>query len=331
MELAVQPLCTASSAVGERDTTEELATVAVLDRDPQDIIKRTGIRAGSWVGPEAEVAGLGVAILQAALSKAGLQASGLRKVILCNSTSGDFVVPATSNVLLEKFGVRHTGSAFGNNGEHSGSGFLDHSSHRADTPLIELGRPNMHGFALAGVRFVVVLTLFGVLCQSASAQDSKVNDWTAGWSVAPIAIGILETTVERHVADSVSVQLIGAAGRGTTSVLSTRQVRGLALIDGEWLLQLGAQLRWYPTDWFSRRLFVALEGRGLWLFADQFVTGAALGPAVGAKWTFDSGLTLEACVAEVVAVSSLIQRGTSNRVWAWSYQPTARGTVAWSW
>ena len=166
---------------------------------------------------------------------------------------------------------------------------------------------------------------------TARASDRAPIDWAVAWSVAPLTVGIVEGTLERRLGRSTSVQGILAAGRGTTALWTTQQVRGLTMIEGRWLLQLGAQLRWYAVGRLARGIFAGIEARGLWLAGEQFVTGAAAGPGVGAKWTWSSGLTLEMHGGGVVALSTLQQRGTNERVFSWSLQGTARGAIGWSW
>jgi 3-oxoacyl-(acyl-carrier-protein) synthase III len=110
--IQVRILGTASSVAGRRVTTEELAARAAPERSVADVVARTGIRTRYWVEAGQTTVDLGVGVLRAALARAGLAPSALRRLVLVSSTGGDVLIPATANGILAALGVAGTCDAF---------------------------------------------------------------------------------------------------------------------------------------------------------------------------------------------------------------------------
>lgn len=197
--------------------------------------------------------------------------------------------------------------------------------------------PRIAALGLAAALLVLVGPRPGAAEPVASGLTVRAPDvatprpWTVAWSVAPASIGIVELAGDRALQQRWLARVVVALGHGTTQFWSTRQIRGLTMIEGQWIAQLGAQLRRAVVGDVARGLFLGADARFLTIRRPlQPVTGGALGLVGGARWTFDSGLMLELGGGGVVVVSTLLQRGTDVRVASWSVQGQANGLVGWS-
>ncbi len=210
-----------------------------------------------------------------------------------------------------------------------------------------VGRPRRLGHGAAALALLTtVAALAAPASASASASASGAVDapeavsasaaapsrpWTVAWSVAPATIGIVELAGDRALGRKTLVRLVVALGRGSTRLWSTRQVRGLTMIEDQWLAQIGAQLRRSLVGDVARGLFVAGDLRLLSIPRPvQPVLGAGVGVVCGARWTFAGGLTLELGGGGGLVVSSLVQRGTERRVASFSAQGQGTALIGWS-
>jgi 3-oxoacyl-[acyl-carrier-protein] synthase-3 len=108
---------TGSSTPGRRVSTAEYVTRVTPRRDAAEVEARTGIATRYVAPPDATFASLGADALRRALDAAGLPATVLRRLIYVNSTNGDMVVPATSNLIADRFGLAGSCDCFDmNNG-----------------------------------------------------------------------------------------------------------------------------------------------------------------------------------------------------------------------
>lgn len=103
-------------------TTAELVAALPEAREAARIEARTGIRTRRWLGPGESVAGLGARALSQALTRAGMEAEALERVILATTTRGDHLVPSTANELVRRLGLSDTCDAFDLN--NTCTGFL---------------------------------------------------------------------------------------------------------------------------------------------------------------------------------------------------------------
>ncbi len=84
-------------------TTDTVA--AAIGRDAARLRARTGIEERRWLAPEARVTDLAADALRAALARAALPATALRRVVFVTSSGGDDVFPANVNRVLEALGI----------------------------------------------------------------------------------------------------------------------------------------------------------------------------------------------------------------------------------
>jgi 3-oxoacyl-[acyl-carrier-protein] synthase III len=115
--LRVRIAGTASVTPGRRVTTAEHVARLQSPRDPAEVEARTGIATRYVAPPEATFASLAAEAVTHALATAGLAATDLRRLIYVNSTNGDMVVPATSNLIAARLGLAGSCDCFDmNNG-----------------------------------------------------------------------------------------------------------------------------------------------------------------------------------------------------------------------
>lgn len=110
--IPVRILGTSSLLAGRKVDTASLVAVAAADRDPQELLARTGIRSRHWVDAGETVTSLATRALRAALDDAGLEPAALRRVVLVSSTGADQLIPATVNGVLDELGVAGTCDGF---------------------------------------------------------------------------------------------------------------------------------------------------------------------------------------------------------------------------
>ncbi len=164
-----------------------------------------------------------------------------------------------------------------------------------------------------------------------AAPERAARRWSLGWSVLPAAVGVVDVAVERHLAGAWSVRALVGLGRGTTRWWSTREVRGLTLIDGRWTGHVGLQVRRRLWQLPGLRLWAAGSGRWLYVSAPaQPVTGGLAGGLVGVTWVWPMGLTVDAGVGGGLVVSTLVPLGQTGRITSWSSQVIGHVQVGWS-
>lgn len=103
--IPVRILGTAAALPGRAIPTAEIAARCLPGKDPEEIIKRTGIRTRHWAEPGALMSELGARALGEATARAGLDVRDLRRVILVSSTGGDIIGPATANAVIHALGI----------------------------------------------------------------------------------------------------------------------------------------------------------------------------------------------------------------------------------
>lgn len=92
-------LGTGSVLPGRAVPTEEVSALAYPDRNPAELIERTGIRTRWWADPGTTHASLAAEAMRLALADAGLAAGDLVRLIQLNCTGGDTLLPATANAV----------------------------------------------------------------------------------------------------------------------------------------------------------------------------------------------------------------------------------------
>lgn len=101
--LNVRILGTGSALPPRVVTTETIA--AAIGRDAAWLRARTGIDERRWLDRDARVTDLAADALRAALDRADLPASALRRVIFVTSCGGDDLFPANANRVLDALGI----------------------------------------------------------------------------------------------------------------------------------------------------------------------------------------------------------------------------------
>lgn len=115
--LPVRIAGTASVTPGRCVPTSEHVLRLLQPRDAAEVQARTGIATRYVAPPEASFSSLGAEALDMALATAELPATALRRLIYVNSTNGDMVVPATSNLIAARLGLAGSCDCFDmNNG-----------------------------------------------------------------------------------------------------------------------------------------------------------------------------------------------------------------------
>src|SRR5207244_2597562 len=92
--------------------TRSLLAEAMPGRDPEEMARRVGIRTRYWLGEGESAASLATAALRRALDAAGLDARDLRRIVLCTSTGGDHMIPATAVDVAAALGLDRACDAF---------------------------------------------------------------------------------------------------------------------------------------------------------------------------------------------------------------------------
>ncbi len=95
---------TASLLPGAPVPTRDLAK-ALGGRDPAELERKTGIATRHWIEPGTRAADLGARVLAEALSRSGLAATDLRRVIFVSTSGGDMLCPATANDVCLALGL----------------------------------------------------------------------------------------------------------------------------------------------------------------------------------------------------------------------------------
>jgi 3-oxoacyl-(acyl-carrier-protein) synthase III len=105
-------LGTGSVLPGRAVPTAEVAARAYPDRDPAVIEAKTGIHTRHWAEPGALTVPLAAEALRKAAAAAGMDVTDLRRVILVTSTQGDYMGPATANMLIHELGLDDRADGF---------------------------------------------------------------------------------------------------------------------------------------------------------------------------------------------------------------------------
>jgi 3-oxoacyl-[acyl-carrier-protein] synthase-3 len=106
MSLACRILGTGSELPGRLHSTIELATRAYPEREPEQLVARTGIRTRWWADPADTRASVSAIALRRALDDAGLDAHALARIIFVDSIGGDERMPNTANAIAATLGLR---------------------------------------------------------------------------------------------------------------------------------------------------------------------------------------------------------------------------------
>jgi 3-oxoacyl-[acyl-carrier-protein] synthase-3 len=105
-------LGTASALPKQCFTTEQVVAQTTSERTAEEIKAKTGIDRRHWAEPGDRAADLGAEALRAALERAGIEATDLRRLIFVTSTGGDQLLPATSNIVMKELGLAGTCDCF---------------------------------------------------------------------------------------------------------------------------------------------------------------------------------------------------------------------------
>lgn len=111
-QIPVRIAGTASFQPGPAHHTAELAGRVTPPRDGAEVIARTGIASRHFAPAGSRAVDLGADALRAALGRAGLPASALRRLIFVSSVGGDQVAPANANLIAAALGLAGTCDGF---------------------------------------------------------------------------------------------------------------------------------------------------------------------------------------------------------------------------
>ena len=115
--LPVRIAGTGSVTPGRRVTTAEQARRVHPPRDAAEVERRTGIATRYVAPPQATFASLAEEAVRMAAGAARVEVAALQRLIYVNSTNGDMVVPATSNLIAARLGLAGSCDCFDmNNG-----------------------------------------------------------------------------------------------------------------------------------------------------------------------------------------------------------------------
>lgn len=85
--------------------TEALARRAFPDREPEDLVRRTGINSRYWADPDTPLAELATEVLAKALDDAGVQPQALSRIIIANCTGSEFAFPGVASRVAHGLGL----------------------------------------------------------------------------------------------------------------------------------------------------------------------------------------------------------------------------------
>lgn len=103
--IPVRILGTGHVRPGRRVTTEEVALACVPPVDPQVALDKTGIETRYWVEEGTTSTDIAVDAVQAALDSAGLQPADIERFIYVSVSGGDWIIPATANMVAARLGM----------------------------------------------------------------------------------------------------------------------------------------------------------------------------------------------------------------------------------
>ena len=103
--IPVRILGTGHIRPGRCVTTEEVARACIPPVDPQVALEKTGIDTRYWVQKGTTSTDIAVGAVQAALDNAGLQPEDIERFIFVSVSGGDWVIPATANVVAARLGM----------------------------------------------------------------------------------------------------------------------------------------------------------------------------------------------------------------------------------
>lgn len=117
MRLPVGILGTGSARPVQRLTTAQILSRTSITASAEEMEHRTGIKTRYWVKKLPAAGRLAARAVRAALEDADLEPGDLRRLILTNSTGGDYLFPSTSSTVIHELGISETCPAFDlNNG-----------------------------------------------------------------------------------------------------------------------------------------------------------------------------------------------------------------------
>ena len=122
MNIPVRILGTGHVRPGRCVTTEEVALACVPPVDPQKAFEKTGIATRYWVEPVTTSTDIAVEAVNAALDSAGLQPEDIERFIFVSVSGGDWVIPATANMVAARLGMSGKAMCFDIN--NACAGFL---------------------------------------------------------------------------------------------------------------------------------------------------------------------------------------------------------------
>ncbi len=105
MRIPVRLLGTGHVRPGRCVTTEEVARACIPPVDPEVAIAKTGIRTRYWVEPGTTSTDIAVDAVKAALEAADLQPEDIERFIFVSVSGGDWIIPATSNLVAARLGM----------------------------------------------------------------------------------------------------------------------------------------------------------------------------------------------------------------------------------
>ena len=246
--LRVRIAGTGSVTPGRRVTTAEQAARVRPPRDAAEVERRTGIATRYVADADATFASLAAEALQQATAAAGLEVSSLRRLIYVNSTNGDMVVPATSNLIAARLGLAGNCDCFDmNNGCMGFITALDLAARSVATGLGPVGVVSSEmGSRCTMPEDPRPFLVFGDAAAAAVLTEAQAgagilaswlcNDGSAGSEVT-LASGVLthqRETVRFGTPSARMMELaLGLFRRGIDAVL---QQAGLTLSEIEWVV-----------------------------------------------------------------------------------------------
>jgi 3-oxoacyl-(acyl-carrier-protein) synthase III len=103
--IPVRILGTGTVLPGRPIPTTEVVARAMPGKDPAVILAKTGIHTRHWAEPGVRITDLAAEALRRAAAAAGVAVEDLRRVILVNSSGGDYMAAATANAIIHALGI----------------------------------------------------------------------------------------------------------------------------------------------------------------------------------------------------------------------------------
>lgn len=233
---------------GRAVSTAEVAGQVHPPRNPEAIIRKTGIVSRRFAEPDASPAEYGRQALAAALEAAGMTPRDLERIILVSSGGGELLIPATANLIARGFGLAGTCDCFDLN--NACMGFL--------TALDIAVRGVATGSGPVGIAVVELASrgimpedprpylVFGdgvaaVVVTPATADEGILGSWLRNDAIAFGNVRLAHPGLTRQretirftaSSDQMGSEAIEALERSTGEILERA---GLAIDDVEWVL-----------------------------------------------------------------------------------------------